>query len=392
MHSSDDQEKGETMSAFTTRPPRGTGAAARLRASVPARRWQLAPPALLSPAALRPTRREFLIGAGSLLLLGAAGCGSGGEQDQEAASGETRTIEHKYGSTEISGTPERVLSLGFQEHDAIFALGVTPIAVRYWYGDKNDVIFPWAEDEAGDADPEILNMPFGELNFEKIASLEPDLILGVYAGFTEKEYQTLSEIAPTVAQSGKHIDFGVPWQEQTRVIGRALDREERAEELIAGVEAQFEAVREEHPEFDGASVAVAQYRSPGEIGFFASQDPRVRFFTDLGFQFPKELDEIAGDQFFGTISGERLDLLDRDVLVWNQLAFTEGGRATIENDPLVQKLDAAKEGRMVFIEGVLDDALQFNTVLSLPFLLEKVTPTLAAAVDGDPDTEVNSES
>lgn len=114
----------------------------------------------------RPTRREFLIGAGSLLLL--AGCGGGAGSGKET-SGASQTIKHRYGSTEISGSPKRVLSLGFQEHDAIFALGVTPIAVRYWYGDKDDVIYPWAEDEAGGADPEILNMPFGELNFEKIA-------------------------------------------------------------------------------------------------------------------------------------------------------------------------------------------------------------------------------
>lgn len=64
------------------------------------------------------------------------------------------------------------------------------------------------------------------------------------------------------------------------------------------------------------------------------------------------------------------------------MAFTEGGRATIEADPIVQKLDASREGRMVFIDGELDDALQFNTVLSLPFLLDKLVPRLATAVEG----------
>lgn len=350
-------------------------------------------PGHLSPTFPRHTRRRFLVGAGSLLLLGGgalAGCGGGGSG--ETTSEESRTIKHKYGTTGIQGEPRRVLSLGFQEHDAIFALGVTPVAVRYWYGDKDDVIFPWAEDEAGDADPEILNMPFGELNFEKIAALRPDLILGVYSGITKKEYKTLTEIAPTVAQSGEYIDFGAPWQEMTLTVGKALGRENRAEKLVTEVEDRFRAVREEYPEFDGTSLAVAQYRSPSEIGFFASEDPRARFFTSLGFEVPEELDKIAGDQFFGTISGERLDLLDTDVLVWSQLAFTEGGRSTIEDDPLVGKLDASREGRMVFVDGTLDDALQFNTVLSLPFLLDKVTPMLAAAVDGDPGTNAETTS
>ncbi len=97
----------------------------------------------------RPTRREFLVGAGSLLLLAGCGGGAGGGEEN---SGETQTITHKYGETKVSGDPKRVLSLGFQEHDAIFALGAKPVAVRYWYGDRDDVIFPWAEDEAGDAD------------------------------------------------------------------------------------------------------------------------------------------------------------------------------------------------------------------------------------------------
>lgn len=108
-------------------------------------------PKLQGSRPARPNRREFLLGAGSLLLLGGCGCGAG---SSGGASRETRAIKHKYGTTKISGKPERVLSLGYQEHDAIFALGVTPVAARYWFGDENDVIFPWAEDEAGDANPQ----------------------------------------------------------------------------------------------------------------------------------------------------------------------------------------------------------------------------------------------
>ncbi|MCA3748830.1 MAG: iron-siderophore ABC transporter substrate-binding protein [Rubrobacter sp.] len=325
------------------------------------------------------TRREFLIGASALLLL-PAGCGGGPDG---ASSGQSREVEHRYGVTRISGRPRRVISLGFQEHDALFALGVEPVAVRYWYGDRDDVIYPWAEDEAGGADPEILNMPFGQLNFEKIAALEPDLIMAVYAGLTEEEYRTLSEISPTVAQPAGYVNFGTPWQKATLMAGRAVGREERARRLVEGLERRFERVRREHPEFDGATVAVASYGNGEKIGFFSSQDTRTRFFTGLGFRVPERLEEIAGERFYGTISPERMDLLDADLLVWCQLSSTEGGRAAIERDPLVRQLDASREGRMVFMEGTLDDALQFGTVLSLPFLLEQAVPRIAAAVSGN---------
>lgn len=82
--------------------------------------------------------------------------------------------------------------------------------MRYWFGDEPYGVFPWAKDRLGSAEPEVLDMPFGELDFEKMAALKPDLISAVYAGITEEEYQTLSQIAPTVAQSGDYIDFGMP--------------------------------------------------------------------------------------------------------------------------------------------------------------------------------------
>lgn len=336
-------------------------------------------------APFRPTRREFLAGVGGLLVLGAAGCGGGGEGGGESASGPARTIEHKYGNTRVPGAPERVVSVGYSDQDPILALGVVPVAVRYWFDSKENAIFPWAKDEAGGETPEVLDMP-EQLNFERIAALEPDIIIGTYSGMTREDYDTLSEIAPTIPQSGDYIDYGMPWQEATISIGRALNREDRAEELVAGVEEQFAALREEHLRFEGAVLAGASYTSSSEIGFFASEDPRTRFFTLLGFETPDELDEIAGDQFYGTISGERLDLLDQDVLVWSQLSYTDGGREKIESDQLVQQMDASQEGRMVFVDGDVDDALQFNTVLSIPYALDAIVPQLANAIDGDPDT------
>lgn len=340
----------------------------------------------------RSMRRAFLVILAALLTVSAATACSADQalpaspDGGGGASAFPVSIEHKFGSTEIPERPDRVLSLGYQEHDAIFALGVTPIAMRYWYGDESDVIFPWAEDEAGDADPEILNMPSGELNYEKIAALQPDLILGVYSGITSREYELLSQIAPTVAQTDEYIDFGVPWQVQTRTVGRALGREQQAEDLVAEVEAQFAAVRTAHPEWEGQTVAVAVLAGDGQFSTFASEDPRSRFFTSLGFQVPAQIDELAGDRFYVDVSAERIGLFDTDLLVWDQLQYLPNGRTTIEANRLVQQLEATQQGRTIFLEGDLENAFAFSTVLSLPFLLDGVMPMMEAATDGDPAT------
>lgn len=325
-----------------------------------------------------------ILAALGLGLLGAAcgeEAGAGGPPARgEAASAFPVTIEHKFGSTLITEAPRRVVSLGFNEHDTIFALGVTPVAVRYWYGPKDDVIHPWAEQAAAGADPEILDMP--ELNYEAIAALQPDLILGVYAGIKPEEYERLSQIAPTVPQPGEFVDYGAPWQVAVRTAGKALGRSPRAEELVRDLETRFAEIRDEHPEFEGRSVLVATYGGD-KFGVFASEDPRTRFFRDLGFEAPPEIDRLAGDSFYVDLSLEQAHLLDRDLLVWDQLQFVEGGRRTVERMPLVRRLGAMREGRTVFLEGQVEEAFGWSTVLSIPYALEGVVSLLEDAVPAD---------
>lgn len=339
------------------------------------------------------TRRQFLIAAGSLLLLGAVGCSGGGSGSggSETTSGQARTIEHKYGATEISGTPERVVTVGYTDQDPVLALGVTPVAVREWFGEYPSATWPWAQDELGNAEPEVL--PAGELNFEQISGLDPDLVIGVSSGMTEEEYSTLSEIAPTVVQSDEYVDFGVPWQEQTRILGRALGHQQRAEELVSEVEARFDEAREAHPEFEGASGVVVGLTSEDESytpSPYGPQDARSRFLTSLGFEIPEEISELAGDSFYTNLSRERLGLLDTDLLVW--VAVQADDFEAVRNDPLYRQLDAAQEGRDVFLEELPAGALSFSTVLSLPFALDELVPRFAAAVDGDPGTTVEAAS
>lgn len=299
------------------------------------------------------------------------------------------TIEHQYGSTTIESEPLRVVSLGFVEQDALFALGVEPIAARFWVGDESSVIFPWAEEAAGDADPEVLNMVFGELDYEKIAAVNPDLISAVYAGITQEEYDTLSRIAPTLAQSDEYIEFGMPWQEGTVVIGRAVGQEERAVELVEELQAKYDAIREAHPEWGDMTFAIVSPGGQGQAAIFGSGDLRSRAFIDLGFTLPDEFDEITGESFYANVSIERAELFNQDLVIIHQLAYYEGGQAALEADPIWNSLSAFQEGRLIFLEHELDLAFGFNSVLSMGYFLDSMVSRIEAAVDGDPATAAN---
>src|SRR5918999_3250454 len=44
------------------------------------------------------------------------------------------TVEHKFGSTEVPEAPERVVTVGYTESDAVLALGVEPVGLREFLG------------------------------------------------------------------------------------------------------------------------------------------------------------------------------------------------------------------------------------------------------------------
>jgi iron complex transport system substrate-binding protein len=95
---------------------------------------------------------------------------------------------------------------------------------------------------------------------------------------------------------------------------------------------------------------------------------------------------VTGAEFGGDLSDEHFDLLDVDVIVWLD---AEG---LIEQAPgNYTALAVHQEEREVFVDSfnsTLGGATSFVTVLSLPYLLEGLTPMLAAAIDGDSETPV----
>lgn len=335
-------------------------------------------------------RRSSLLAAAAVVALSmlVAACGSGDDDAATTTSGADGgatsdafpvTIEHQFGTTEVPEEPQRVVSVGFTEQDEVLALGVVPVGIRDWYGEQPFAVWPWATDELGDAEPEVLSA--AEIDLEQVAALAPDLIVGISSGMDEQEYAQLSAIAPTIAQSDEFVEYGTPWQDQFRTIATALGRTERAEQLIDELDARFEQQREAHPELEGASAVVAYLGTDGGAFAYGSSDVRARLLAAYGMEVPDEIDELAGDSFYAEISPERLDLLDVDVLIW--ATDDEAARATVEANPVYRGLDVAKDGRSIFIEDeVLVGAASFSSPLSLPLVLDELTPLITDALEG----------
>lgn len=303
----------------------------------------------------------------------------------EAAGDFPLTIEHKFGEAVIEAEPERIVSIGYNEHDFLLSLGVVPVGLRDWYGDQPNSVWPWAQDALGGATPDVLS---GDLNYEQIAALRPDVIVGIWSGMTDEEYELLSAIAPTVAQPAEYEDYGTPWQEQTLILGKVTGRLDLAEEIVEGIESRVVEAREAHPEWAGQSAAVG-FMYEGNPGAYFDEDPRSRFLVDLGFEIPPEYMEASGDTFFFETSPENLEPLDVDLLVW-LTSSDEEAKNIVDNLPTRATMRAFKEGRELFAGEMLTGAFSHSSPLSLGFVLDQLVPEIELAVDGDPFTVVPS--
>ncbi|TDC69400.1 iron-siderophore ABC transporter substrate-binding protein [Actinomadura sp. GC306] len=318
-----------------------------------------------------------------LLTLGLAACGgeepeSGGDGKAAAEGGFPVSVQHKYGTTEIKAAPERVVTVGMTDQDAVLALGVKPVGVVEFTGLGLGVAeYPWSAQKWGGAKPEVVGQR-EDLEFEKIAALRPDLIIGLYTGITKADYDKLSKIAPTVAQSADHADYAMPWQEMTLVTGRALGKEAQAKEVVAGVERGFAEAREKNPSLAGKTFAVADPFKPGQYAVFGPTDPKVEFMKSLGMTVPDPVAQAAGKEQAAVIGSERLDMVDVDRLIF--LTSVPDAEKTVEKDDVYTGLKVAKEDRVVFVPyNPTGAAVSFNTVLSIPYAIGQMVPLLTKA-------------
>ncbi|CAM3029676.1 iron-siderophore ABC transporter substrate-binding protein [Prescottella defluvii] len=323
------------------------------------------------------SRRCFLIGGTGALLAFAAACSSaesagGGSDDAPGA-----TMAHKYGQSTAPAEPKRVVSVGYNDQDALLALGAVPVGVFDWYGDHPSAVWPWAQDALGDAELPIIGSASSGIDIEKVAGVAPDLIVGTYSGLTQGQYDKLSAIAPTVAQPAGVADYGVRWQDQITIVGESLGRQDRAAELVSGVQQQFTDVAAANPVFAGKTVLVGALKGPGQFGVYGPEDPKVRFFTELGFVNPPVAEQVRRTNF-AEISTEQLSLADVDLLVW----YAGGGfgddlRAELGKTAIYQTLDVVRNGRTIILDDEAAEAMTWSTVLSLPYALQQIPPRIA---------------
>jgi iron complex transport system substrate-binding protein len=346
-------------------------------------------------------RKFAVFSAAAVLALTAAACGSddtddttsaapaGGETGDAAAGDATFpiTIEHALGTTVIESKPERVATVQWANHEVPLALGVVPVGMAAAnFGDPDgDGVLPWVSDkleELGAETPVLFDENDG-IDFEAVADTNPDVILAAYSGLTQEDYDTLSEIAPTIAYP--NAPWSTAWRDMIRLNSQAMGMADEGEALIAGIEADIEAEVAKYPELAGMQTMFAGHIDPtdlSEIGFYTSHDTRVQFFEDLGLEIADVVEEASAnsESFSESVSSEQIQMFDDVDLIVGY--GDEGGQllATLQADPLTSRIPALKRGSAVFFSGSTPLATAANpTPLAISYVLEDYVEMLAEA-------------
>lgn len=302
----------------------------------------------------------------------------------EAGAGGTRTITHQLGTVEVPVDPQRIVSVGYEEQQMLLHFGKVPIFQRdYTFGDQPFGVWPWDMPSLEGAEPEIFEED--EIPFERIAALEPDLIMGVNAGLQPDQYERLSEIAPTVAQPVGYEEWNAPFVDQFRFVGQVFGMEEEAEKMLAETEASLAEVAAAHPEWAEMYAGSLTIWDP-IVNADTTDHARGQLLAALGFK-PITEDVLPFQDDYPTVPFEQLDLLDElDLLLW---MIWEPTPEVVLDLPLRDALVAHREGREVYIPPPYSAAFQ-PAPHAVAYLIEWLVPQLEAATDGDPATPVPS--
>ncbi|MEU9560666.1 iron-siderophore ABC transporter substrate-binding protein [Streptomyces sp. NPDC048161] len=327
--------------------------------------------------------------AAAALVLALGGCSSSDDgKEISGASGKSGgafpvSIKSALGTAEIKKQPERVVTLGQGSAETAIALGHTPVGIeKYEWGSDKTGYLPWIHEavkKSGDKLP--TQITGGEdIDFEAITELEPDVILAPWSGITQKDYDILKDIAPTVAYPD--LAWSTDWDQQIDIIGKALGQTAEAKGLVSKTEKQLSDAAATRPEYKKHTFSYIYNTGPGTLGVFKPEEQRVKMLTSLGLTVDPVVNSFKETK--GTDSA-LIGLENAEKLKNSDLLFTfymdDKARKEIEAQPLYAAMPAVKSGAMVYSnDNSFVTASSIINPLTVPWVIDRYLPLIDKAV------------
>ena len=264
---------------------------------------------------------------------------SGASSDNDDVA--THTVKHLEGSTQVPDDPERVVTLWASTLSATVALGEQPVGYAF-----NDEPAPGV-DVPEDYDLDSLDHlgDSQELDLERIAAAEPDLILAteVQADY----YDQLSDIAPTVI-----LEWGGTsvWKQHLRDVAEVLQREDEADKVESDYRAHVDEVADAIGGPSATEVSIVRFHAD-ELRLEVRNSFAGQVVADVGLARPEVQDVEEEESGYLAVSLEQLPDADGDALFAFTIADSDDPQEddlleSARDNPLWKQLDAVRKDRV----------------------------------------------
>lgn len=198
---------------------------------------------------------------------------------------------------EISGHPQRIVTLGPSSLESLFAIGAGSQVV----GREEFSTYPEEALEVAS-----VGSLWGELPVEAILALEPDLVIAPEI-ISPEQVQSLEELSLTVYFQANPSDFEGLWT-NLRVLGLISGHELEAEALIAELETRISAVNEK--------IAPLSYR-PSVFYELDATDPQNPYTIGSGTFIDTIINMAGGFNIGSVLEGDYAQISSEEVINQN---------------------------------------------------------------------------
>ncbi|MDJ1134425.1 ABC transporter substrate-binding protein [Streptomyces iconiensis] len=293
-------------------------------------------------------RAVATLGAAALLL---AGCGSDGDSGSgsgkggatgKGASSATRTVKDATGkAVKVPANPKRVVTLTQEDLDAALALGVKPVGITNGQGMSKPPAYLADKVKGVDVVGNLLQPVM-----DKVIAAKPDLIL---AGDMQDEQmlKQLREITPATLVTMAPTDT---WKLSFRGVGNAVNKLDKANEVIASQEAAAKKAGARLGGEKGAEVSIVRWNPDGP-SWMEKDQFAGGVATEMGLKRPKS-QQKKGNAHAPSLSLEKINEIDGDWLFLSTLT-SDGDKALkeIQDKPAYKELGAVKDKHAVTVDG-----------------------------------------
>src|SRR5699024_4296983 len=277
-----------------------------------------------------------------VILAALAACGSNNTQQGEAqndeAENDTVTIEHELGETEVEKDPEKVVVFDFGALDTLDKLDVDVAGI------PQDTVPSYLEKYTSDEYENVASLK--EPDFEKIAEIDPDVIL--ISGRQSDLYDQLEELAPTVYVGVATSRYMESFEENGGKIGAIFDVEQVPDSELEAIEENM-ANMQGHAEEGGENGLVVLGDDDKISGY--GPDSRFGLIHDV-FGIPAVDEGIEVSTHGMNVSFEYVVEQDPDLLyvVDRSAAIGEGTSEQLVENTLMERTKAYQNDNIFYLD------------------------------------------